>query len=163
MGSNPLSAFNTGEPMTFENPQATVVVGGQPLHRLFVPFPIVCFTGVLITDIIYWRTAEVMWERFSIWLLTAGLIMAAFAVIAGLIDFMFSRRIRTMRPAWYHVLGSIIVVGLSVLNAFVHSRDAYTAVVPQGLILSAIVVLVMIFTNWMGRDVVYRQGVGVPN
>ncbi|WP_026595664.1 DUF2231 domain-containing protein [Methyloferula stellata] len=143
--------------------QTTANVGGQPLHMIFVQFPIVCFVGVLLTDIAYWQTAEVMWERFSIWLLTAGLIMAAFAVIAGLIDFIFSRRIRAMRPAWFHVVGSIVVIALSVLNAFVHSRDAYTAVVPQGLILSALVVIVMIFTNWMGRDMVYRQGVGVPN
>jgi uncharacterized membrane protein len=93
----------------------------------------------------------------------AGLVMAGFAVLAGLIDFIFSRRIRAMRPAWFHVVGSLIVIALSVLNAFVHSRDAYTAVVPQGLILSALVVIVMIFTNWMGRDMVYRHGVGVPN
>ncbi len=147
--------------MSIQDLDATATLGGQPLHRIFVPFPIVCFTGALITDIVYWQTAEVMWERFSAWLITVGLLMAVFAVIAGLIDFLFSRRIRTMRPAWYHVLGSLIVLGLSMLNAFVHSRDAYTAVVPQGLILSAVVVLVMIFTNWMGRDMVYRQGVGV--
>jgi uncharacterized membrane protein len=149
--------------MSIENPEATAMLDGQPLHRLFLPFPIVCFTGALITDILYWQTAEVMWERFSIWLLTAGLIMAFFAAIAALIDFLFRRRNRTMRPAWYQVLGSIIIIGLALLNAFVHSRDAYTAVVPQGLILSAIVVLMMIFTNWMGGDAVYRQGLGVQN
>jgi uncharacterized membrane protein len=124
---------------------------------LLVPFPAVCFTGALLTDIAYWQTDEVMWERFSIWLLSAGLVMAAFAVIAGIFDLLFSRRIFRQRPAWVHVLGSIVVIALSVLNAMVHSRDAYTAVVPQGLILSAIVVLLMIFTNWMGRDMAYRM------
>ncbi len=158
-----LSAVNTGALMSIETYESTAKLGGQPLHMIFVPFPIVCFTGTLITDIAYWQTDEVMWERFSIWLLTAGLVMAAFAMIAGLIDFSFSRRVRALRPAWFHVLGSLIVIGLCVLNAFVHSRDAYTAVVPQGLILSAIVVIIMIFTNWMGRDMVTRRGVGVPN
>ncbi len=149
--------------MSFENSQATARVGGQPLHMLLVQFPIVCFIGTLITDIAYWQTYEVTWERFSLWLLTIGLIMAGFAIIAGLIDFLFSRRIRSTRPAWYHVVGGLLVIGLSVLNVLVHSRDAYTAVVPQGLILSALVVLIMLFTNWMGRDIVYRQRVGVPN
>jgi uncharacterized membrane protein len=157
------SVFNTATLMSIENPRITATVRGQPLHMIFVQFPIVCFVGVLLTDLAYWRTDEILWERFSIWLLTAGLIMAFFAIIAGLIDFLFSRRIRAQRPAWFHVLGSIIVIVLSVLNAFVHSRDGYTAVVPEGLALSAIVVLVMIFTNWMGRDIVYRDRVGVPN
>jgi uncharacterized membrane protein len=130
---------------------------------LLVPFPIVCFTGTLLTDIAYWQTYEVMWERFSLWLLTAGLVMAAFAILAGLIDFIFSRRIRTQRPAWIHVFGSIVVLALAVLNALVHSGDAYTAVVPLGLILSALVVLVMVLTNWTGRDIVIRERVGARN
>jgi len=115
----------------------------------------------LLTDIAYSLTDEVMWERFSIWLLSAGLVMAAFAVIAGIIDLLFMRRILRQHPAWFHILGSIIVVALSALNVMVHSRDAYTAVVPQGLILSAIVVLVMIVTNWTGRGMIYSDGVGV--
>jgi len=144
------------------NSQTTALTrGGVPLHRLFIPFPIVCFTGTLLTDIAYSLTDEVMWERFSIWLLSAGLVMAAFAVIAGIIDLLFMRRILRQHPAWFHILGSIIVVALSALNVMVHSRDAYTAVVPQGLILSAIVVLVMIVTNWTGRGMIYSDGVGV--
>lgn len=158
---------NTVTLMSIANPRiidrTTAHVGSQPLHMIFVQFPIVCFVGTLLTDLAYWQTADVLWERFSMWLLTAGLVMAFFAIIAGLMDFIFSRRIRAQRPAWFHVLGSIIVIALSVLNAFVHSRDGYTAVVPQGLILSALVVLIMIVTNWMGRDIVYRDRVGVPN
>jgi uncharacterized membrane protein len=37
---------------------------------------------------------------------------------------------------------------LSLFNAFVHSRDGYTAVVPTGLMLSALVVAVLILTAW---------------
>ncbi len=161
--ANSFPASNTGALMSIETREATARVGGQPLHMLLVPFPIVCFTGALLTDIAYWQTYEVMWERFSIWLLTAGLVMAGFAIIAGLIDFIFSRRIRAQRPAWIHVFGSIAVLTLSVLNVLVHGGDAYTAVVPMGLALSALVVLIMIFTNWSGRDIVIRERVGVRN
>ncbi|MGY4421796.1 putative membrane protein [Bradyrhizobium sp. JR6.1] len=60
----------------------------HPLHPMLVPFPIACFVGTLVTDITYWRTAEMMWADFSAWLLFAGLIMGGLAAIAGLIDFL---------------------------------------------------------------------------
>ena len=36
-----------------------------------------------------------------------------------------------------------------------------TSVVPWGLVLSAAVVLILLFTGWMGWSMVYRHGVGV--
>jgi len=42
-------------------PVPIAVVERRPLHALLVPFPIVCFTGALVSDIAYWRTAEMMW------------------------------------------------------------------------------------------------------
>jgi predicted membrane protein DUF2231 len=50
---------------------------------------------------------------------------------------------------------------VSLVNAFVHSRDAWTSVVSTGLILSAAVVLILLFTGWMGWSMVYRHRVGV--
>jgi uncharacterized membrane protein len=38
-------------------------------------------------------------------------------------------------------------VFVAVINAFVHSRDGYTAVVPTGLMLSACVVIVLLLTE----------------
>jgi uncharacterized membrane protein len=149
--------------MSDDNPRSTARVGGHPIHAMLVPFPIVCFVGAFVTDLAYWHTASVLWETFSVWLLTAGLVMAGFAVIAGLIDFIGSRRIRALKPAWPHVLGNVLVLILSVINAFVHSRDGYTAVVPTGLILSGLVVLILLFTGWMGWSMVYRHRVGVAN
>ena len=57
--------------------------GKMQLHPLLVPFPVVCFFGTLATDLAYWATKSVQWETFSVWLLTIGLIMAGFAVLAG--------------------------------------------------------------------------------
>jgi uncharacterized membrane protein len=42
---------------------------------------------------------------------------------------------------------------LSFLNAFVHSRDGTTAVMPQGLALSAIVALLLLVIGWRGWSV----------
>lgn len=149
--------------MTHHNPRSIAKIAGHPIHPMLVPFPIVCFVGAFITDLTYWGTDEMQWANFSIWLLTAGCIMSVFAGLAGAIDFFGNREIRRTRPGWPHVLGNVVALALSVINAFVHSRDAYTSVVPEGLILSGVVVLLLMFSAWMGGSMVYRYGVGVRN
>jgi uncharacterized membrane protein len=149
--------------MPSENPKSTARIGGHPIHPMLVPFPIACFVGTLVTDIVYAKTFDPMWSNFSSWLLAAGLVMAALAAIAGLIDFLGSARIRALRPAWIHLIGNVVAVLLSFVNALVHSRDGYSAVVPTGLTLSAIVVAILLVTGWMGWEMVYRGRVGVAD
>jgi uncharacterized membrane protein len=143
------------------NPRSTVSLCGHPLHAMLVPVPIVCFVATLFTDIVYWRTAAMFWADVSAWLLVIGLIVSLFAATAGLIDFFGDRRIRALRAAWIHGLGNSAALILSIFNALIHTRDAYTSVVPSGLILSALVVVILLVTSWNGWTMVYRQGVGV--
>ena len=147
--------------MLSPNPRSTASFAGHPLHAMLVPIPLVCFFATLITDIAYWQTAAMLWADMSAWLLVVGLIVSVFAATAGLIDFFSDRRIRNLRPAWIHVLGNVVALILSIFNALVHTRDAYTSVVPTGLILSALVVLILLVTGWNGWTMVYRHGVGV--
>jgi uncharacterized membrane protein len=141
--------------------RSTAQIAKHPVHPMLVPFPIACFVGALVTDIVYCATAEMMWADFSTWLLVVGVIMGVLAAIAGLTDFLSNRMIRAQRPAWPHMLGNLVVLVLSTLNVFVHTRDGWTSVYPTGLLLSAIVVLILPFTGWLGWSMVYRHGVGV--
>jgi uncharacterized membrane protein len=145
------------------NPPSTARIAGHPLHPMLVPFPIVCFVGAFATDLAYWRTADMQWANFSAWLLAAGLVFGVLAALAGLTDFLSHRRVRAQKPAWAHMLGNELVLGLSLVNAFVHSRDAWTSVVPTGLILSGLVVLILCVTGWLGWAMVYRHRVGVAS
>jgi uncharacterized membrane protein len=147
--------------MTYEAIRSTARIGGHPIHPMLVPFPIACFVGTLITDIAYWRTANMMWADFSAWLVTVGVIFAYLAAIAGLIDFFSNRLIRAQAPAWPHVIGNLVVLVLATLNMLMHTRDAWTSIVPWGLVLSAAVVLILLFTGWLGWSMVYRHHVGV--
>jgi len=128
---------------------------------MLVPVPIVCFVGALLTDIAYYVTAEMMWADFSSWLLVVGVIMGVLAAIAGLVDFLSNRLIRALAPAWLHMIGNVIVLILAFFNAFIHTRDAWTSVMPTGLVLSIITVLILPITGWLGWEMVYRHGVGV--
>jgi uncharacterized membrane protein len=138
-----------------------VTLGGRPLYAMLVPIPVVCFTATLITDIVYWQTATMLWADMSAWLLLVGLVVSVFAVLAGLIDFFGDARIRALRAAWIHAISYVIALILSIVNCLIHTRDAYTSVVPSGLILSAIVVVILLVSSWSGWGLVFHHGVGV--
>ena len=144
-----------------DHPKSTAQIFGHPLHPMLVPFPIAGFLGALVTDIAYARTANVQWSNFSIWLITAGLVLGGFAALTGLIDYLGDARVRRQKPATPHMLLNIAVYVIQIFNAFVHSRDGWTAVVPTGLILSMISALLLSVSAWLGGSLVFRHGVGV--
>ena len=144
-----------------DHPRSTASISGHPIHAMLVPFPVTCFIGAFVTDLIYSRTYNLQWQYFSIWLLTAGLIMGGLAAPFGFVDYFGDRRVRRARPTNWHMALNLLAWTLSLINAFVHSRDGWTAVVPEGLILSGVVVLLLGLSGWLGQSLVYRHRVGV--
>jgi uncharacterized membrane protein len=100
-----------------------------------------------VTDICYWRTLLVQWENFSMWLLAAGLLVALLAGLLLLLDAALGR-LRSISRSRFLLLTAAAL--LSFVNAFVHSRDAYTAVVPQGLALSAVTAALLLVVGVHG-------------
>src|SRR5258707_5774971 len=105
---------------------------GRPIHSTLASFSAAYFVGALVTDVVYWQMPDVLWERFSIWLIMAGLVTAGLAVFAYVFNALAGRR-RQSRSPWPRLLGFALAVFVAVINDFVHSRDGYTAVVPSGL------------------------------
>lgn len=125
-------------------------LASQPVYATLAQFPAVCFTGALVTDLAYWRTTTFIWETFSVWLLAAGCLVAGFAFVAGLITWFSHRHVRALPYARLHAGTSAAALALSIVNAFIHSRDGYVAVVPGGLTLSVVVVVLMLLATWFG-------------
>ena len=142
-----------------DNLRSTAQLAAHPIHPMLVPFPIACFVGTLVTDIAYWRTAQMMWADFSAWLLLIGMVMGVLAAIAGLIDFLGNRLIRAQQPAWPHMLGNILCCCWPCSTPS-FTPGCRTSVVPLGLVLSVITVLILPVTGWLGWSMVYRHGVG---
>jgi uncharacterized membrane protein len=139
----------------------TARVSGHPIHPFLVPFPIACFIGALATDIAYWRTADMMWADFSAWLVTIGVVLGCIAAIVAAIDFLSNRVIRAQAPAWPYVIGNLLALIIAILNMLIHSRDAWTSVVPWGVTLSAITVVIVLVSGWLNWPMIYGRGVGV--
>jgi uncharacterized membrane protein len=143
-----------------DHPHSTAKIGGHPIHPMLVSFPIVLFIGTLVADIVFVSTSNSMWAIGSRYLLGVGIIMAALAAIAGLTDFMGDDRIRRSSDALKHMLANVTAVVLEIVNFFIR-LNSDSAIRGTGIILSAIVVLILIYSGWKGGDLVYRHGIGV--
>jgi uncharacterized membrane protein len=141
--------------------RGTEIVGRAPLHPTLMSFPITCLVGTLLTDLAYYGTAEMMWADFSAWLITAGVVLGWLACIAGIVDLIGRRYISAPVPGWAYAVGILLVMILATFNMLIHTRDAWTSVVPWGLTLSAITVVVLLFTTWIGWTALYRRSVVV--
>lgn len=119
----------------------------HPVHALLAPVPLVCFPGALLTDVAYARSADMQWANFSAWLLFFGIVFAGLAAVAGAVDFVGSGH----GVAWPQVAGTAVVLVLALFDNLVHSRDAWTSVVPTGVVLSGLTVLAMIATALAGH------------
>jgi len=106
------------------------------------PIPFGFFVGALIFDILYSNTFTILWVKAAAWLISIGLV---FAIIPQLINlgrtWFGKRRVRTRNLALNFWLQVVAIVA-ALLNAFVHSRDAY-ATMPAGVWLSVLTVLAM--------------------
>jgi uncharacterized membrane protein len=130
--------------------QAPVPSPGRPWHPRLIGSGAVLLIATLGTDLIYMRTLLFQWENFSIWLLTGGLVLAALGGVTLVLDVLLRR---VGRIDWEKFTSLSVAAMLSLLNAFVHSRDAYTAVVPQGIVLSVSVAALLVFIGWRGWSV----------
>lgn len=142
-----------------ERRRGRVGIAGHPYSALFLPVPIVCFTGALLTDIAYANSGgNLQWENFSSWLLAAGLVFAGIAAVLMLIDLARLRQLRTTLGWGSFALLAVTWV-LELINSLVHARDGWTGVVPAGLILSAIGAILIMSYGWLWHE--SRYGVEV--
>lgn len=142
------------------HPRSTAQIAGHPIHPMLIPFPIVCFIGTFLADIIYAQTGDNGWAIASYWLLGIGLATAALAAAAGLTDYLGDDRIRRSSDALKHMLANVTAVVIEVINLIlrIDNRDFIDS---TGVWLSGLVVLILLYSGWKGGDLVYKHGIGV--
>jgi uncharacterized membrane protein len=145
---------------THEHPRSTAKIGSHPIHPMLIPFPIVCFVGAFVTDIMYNSNGEPGWATASNWLLGVGLVMAALAAVAGLVDFLGDSRVRGLSDAVKHMLANVTAVVLELFNLLLRLGDP-DFITSAGVYISGIVVLILLYSGWKGGELVFRHGVGV--
>ncbi|HEY4113918.1 MAG TPA: DUF2231 domain-containing protein [Rhizomicrobium sp.] len=116
-------------------------------HPGFVAAGSALLIAAFVTDFMYSQNALMQWANFSAWLIVFGLILALLAAILLVIDFITGR---AGRIAWFDFILVAVAALLSVINELVHTRDAWTSVVPEGIVLSAIVTVLLLVAGFRG-------------
>lgn len=145
------------------NPRSTAQIAGHPIHPMLIPFPVVLVVSTLFCDLAFWRTGSSSWSAAAVWLLGGAVVFGVLAALAGLTDFIGERRIRELTDAWYHFIGNAVAIVLTIANFYLRYANGDPAVLPEGIVLSLIVVGIFVFTGWKGWEMVYRHRVGVAD
>lgn len=144
------------------NPKSTASIAGHPIHPMLIPFPIVCFIGALVTDLMFLATGDPGWATASNWLLGFGLGMGLFAAAAGLTDYMGDAHVRSMSIALRHMLANATVVVVEAINLALRLANP-EFVSGAGVYLSGVAVLVLAYSGWLGGEMVFCHHVGVSD
>jgi uncharacterized membrane protein len=105
------------------------------------------FLGALLSDIAYGQTYQIQWANFASWLIAGALVFCGFALLFALVNLVRAEHKGGRPVAYFLLLLGTWVLGL--VNAFQHAKDAY-AMMPTGLVLSAIVTVLAIVATWIG-------------
>lgn len=118
------------------------------LHPPFVSMGGTLLIAAFVTDWKYVNSSLFQWTNFSAWLITGGLVLALIAAIMLVVDLVLGNA----GPIRWIDFGLLALAAiLSIFNVLVHSRDAWTTVNPEGIILSAIsaiLLLIVAFRGW---------------
>jgi uncharacterized membrane protein len=123
-------------------PQPHRSIVAESIYGLLNPIPFGCFVAALIFDIIYSKTAVMLWDKAAAWLVVFGLLFAVVPRLVNLTQVWFTSRRTATRADKLDFWLNLLAIVVAIVNAFVHSRDAY-AVVPTGLWLSVCTVILL--------------------
>jgi uncharacterized membrane protein len=125
-------------------PRRSVVA--ESIYGLLNPIPFGCFVAALIFDIIYSETAVMLWDKGAAWLIVFGLLFAVVPRLVNLTQVWITSRRTATRADKMDFWLNLFAIVVAIVNAFVHSRDAF-AVVPAGLWLSVCTVIFVSIGN----------------
>lgn len=116
----------------------------HPIHAVLLGGALPLFLGALLSDWAYGASYEVQWSNFAQWLIAGALVFAGFALLWSLIDVLRKDR-RGGAARTFLLLLATFIVGF--VDALVHAKDGW-AMMPEGLILSVIVTVLMLAAIW---------------
>ena len=123
-----------------------ISIAGRPFYAIFLSVAVVCFTATVLTDVTYQGSdGNLLWLDFSTWLLAAGLLFGAVALVLMIVD-------AVCGAGWVAVLLLIGAWIVELFNSLIHARDGWTAVVPTGLVLSAIGAVLALLSGWLSHS-----------
>lgn len=140
-------------------------VKNHPVHPMLVVVPIGLWVASLVCDVIYASTRTVFWYDMAWWAMAFGVVGALIAAIPGLIDYtsVVQRSEKAKPIATLHMILNFGAVGLYLINMWLRADYAATGgLFGWAMALNVATIVGVAVSGWLGGELVYRYGIGVP-
>ncbi len=139
-------------------------IAGHPVHPMLVAFPIGLWTTSFVLDVIFYFIRNPSLPLISKVMLAAGLVGAVAAAVAGIIDWLSIKEPQVKRIADWHARLNIFAVIVFAASLYFRMRIGahwlnWNMRVP--VLLSALGVLLIGISGWLGGALTFEHGVGV--
>lgn len=144
----------------FAETESRIAVLGHPIHAMSVAFPIALTFCTFGADAIYWWTGDAFWARAALWAAGTGFLFGMIAGFSGTAELLLVSGIRARAPAWTHFIIAVTLLALLGANWGIRLYGYEDAVLPYGILMSALCVGVVAVTGWHGGKLVFDYRLG---
>lgn len=131
---------------------------GHPIHPMLVVFPLGLWIFSFVCDVIAAWRGPTPWRDVATYAMGGGVLGGLAAAVPGVVDLQAIAAPGLRRIAVTHMLLNLCLLALFSVNFWLRCR----AQRPRGLVLlSAVGVLGLGLSGWLGGELVYVHGVGI--
>ena len=139
---------------------STASFKGHPLHPILIPLPIGLWIFSIVADLIFkFGFGGAVWNDVAFYTIGGGIVGALIAALPGFIDLTDLQNPKTKSIAIWHMFINLLAVALYCVNFSLRMHRAPGDNLP--IVLSAIGIVLIIISGWLGGEMVYVRGVAV--
>ncbi len=140
-------------------------LAGEPMHPMFVHYPIALWTTSVITDVIYYFSRHATLPVISKFLIAAGIVGAIAAAIPGLVDWTGITQPAVKTVATRHLVLNILALVLFAVSLYLRMSHYGAPLVGFSLkipfVISVVGWLLVVISASLGGKLVYEHRMGV--
>jgi len=135
-------------------------IAGHPIHPMLVPIAIGGFVISFIADLADLAGGNPgVWNLIAYYAMLIGIVGALAAALPGFVDLLSLPAGPIKRTALAHMGINLCVVGMYACNAYLRHGNPQSITIPMAL--SAVAILLLLVSGWLGGKMVFEGGVGV--
>lgn len=134
---------------------------GHAIHQMLIVFPLGLLISSLVFDVIGGLTGDSIWFHSAWWMIAAGGIGGLLAGAFGMIDWLaIPKGSRAKKVGLTHAGANVVALVLFFVSWLLRMGSPTN---PPGLafLFSALGVGVLLFSGWLGGELIDRLGVGI--
>jgi uncharacterized membrane protein len=140
-------------------------LGGEPIHPMFVHYPIALWTTSVVTDVIFYFHRNSSLVLISKFLIAAGIVGALLAAIPGLIDWLTITEPAAKKTGTLHMVLNLSALFLFSASLYLRMKNYGAPLVGHNLqvpfVVSVAGLIDMMIAASLGGKLVYKHRLGV--